>query len=139
MRLESSLKAFDMEQLLVGTLRPSDMPNQEEFKNLIVEPADIRTQSCSWESSKRIEVHVIKTALKQQADDCTKQGDLGRRDKSESSSSATPASSNSIDTPESLDYECEVITFVIGATNVWDPSKPMPRPQRYVRKGVPQH
>ena len=119
-------------------IRTSDMTNQEEFKNSIVEPADIRRQSCSWESSKRFKVLLTKPVLKQQADDCTTQGDLGRRDKSEFSSSATPASSNSIDTPESLDDECEIITFVIGATNVWDPLKPMPRPRRYVRKGVPQ-
>jgi hypothetical protein len=123
-----------MEQ--VGTVRPSDMPIQEEFNNLIVEPADIHPQSCNWESSKKVEVHLTKQGLKLQAENRTKLGALGRRDDSDSCASPISAYSNSLDTSESLDDECTIFTFVIGATNMWDPSKPMPPPRRFVRKGV---
>jgi hypothetical protein len=129
-------KVHGMEQ--IGTVRPSDMPIQEEFKNLIVEPADIHPQSCNWESSKRVEVHLTKQGLKLQADDRIKLGALGRRDDSDSCATPIPADSNSLDTPKSLDDECTIFTFVIGATYMWDPSKPMPPPRRFVRKGVPQ-
>jgi hypothetical protein len=110
---------------------PSDTPNQEEFKNLIVEPADIRPRNRSWDTSRReIVVHVSKKA-KQQTEVCTEY----ESDPRDSKPPFDLADSNGKDDQGSPEAdECEIITFIIGAANR-DTSKPMPPPTRFVRKG----
>ncbi len=124
---------LNMESLLQLTTRTTDMPNQEEFMNLMVEPADIRSQSCNWETSKRvIEVQLSKQSPKHQIETCEHWANLHE---SESLSANKIDDSISEDTSELDDVEFKVITFVIGAANERDTSKPSPPPSKFVRKG----
>ncbi len=122
-----------MEQLLTDSTHISEMPNQDEFKNLIVEPSDIRHQSCAWEASKKIKV-LAKQTSKPQSGDCSEKDSWH-----ESEFKLAPgADSSPMDKSDSLDDECEIITFIIGATSLRDTSKPMPPPSRFVRRGDSQ-
>ena len=128
---------MDTVNYTLDNARLADMPNQEEFKNLMVEPSDIRPQSCSWETPQRvIEVPLSKQAVVNSEKQQTR-GSTGPTNMHGSKSTSRQALNllNSKDEPESLDIECDVITFVINAANVRDKSKPMPPPSRFVRKG----
>ncbi len=107
-----------------------DIPNQEEFKNLIVRPGEICHQSCTWDTSKRIKVHTAKSVRTHPA-----KKDI--RHETESSSPENLADSNTGDL-ELLDEQCNVTTFIIGAAKVWDSSQPMPPPSRFVRRDFRQ-
>ncbi len=104
----------------------ADIPNQEEFKNLTVEPADIRPQCSSWETSKRLKAHSSE-APKQQ---------LGNRSayRTETTENDRDARTQSDGLASPDDTECEILVFRIGAASMRDMSKPMPPPTRFVRR-----
>ena len=123
----------EMTEQAICNIRPADMPNQEEFKNLMVEPADIRQSCNSWETSKKIKVHSKQTSKEPIGNN----PELGEQQEleSDSASNLNLANSDSIEHLESSDDHCEIITFMIGGASVRDSSKPMPPPSRFVRKG----
>jgi hypothetical protein len=116
----------------------SEMPNQEAFKNLTVNHADVGAQhSGSWEASKRFKVLCSdKNTQKQQTEHSSEQ-ELSRVSPREIAATITSRreGKDHLDELESSDGECEIITFMIGATRIHDASKPMPPPSRFVRTG----
>ncbi len=116
----------------------SEMPNQEEFKNLTVDPADIGAQnSGSWEASKRIKVHCSDKNAHKQPTETSSEQQLSRVSPREIAATITlrREEKNQSEELESSDGECEIITFMIGAARLHDASKLMPPPSRFVRKG----
>jgi hypothetical protein len=115
----------------------NEMPNQEEFKNLAVNPADICSRSSSWEASKRFKVPLSdQYTLKQPMEifNCSEHEIC-----SEKVATTTTADRDRQNQTGALaaspDDECEIITFIIGAASIRDTSTPMPPPARFVRKG----
>jgi hypothetical protein len=113
----------------------TEMPNQEEFRNLIVDPADVCAQnSGGWEPSKKIRVHCTDKNTPEQPTDQGVEQQICPSEKVATTIS-NQENKKQLDEVESSDDECEIITFMIGATRMHDTSKPMPPPTRFVRKG----
>jgi hypothetical protein len=121
-----------MEHTHVESLLLTEMPNQEEFKNLTVEPEDIRPQSSNWETSKRLKIHP--------SEPNTTKYPIGESSEQPvcSNEEAAIEPTDRVERNQSVelrspDDECEVITFIIGAASLHDASNPMPPPRRFVR------
>ncbi len=112
----------------------NEMPNQDDFKFLILEPADICAQSSSWESSKRMKIHGIDKNTPKELMEASSEQPI-RPGKIAATVTFDREERNRTGDLEPLDGEIEFITFAIGATRMHDPSKPMPPPSRFSRKG----
>jgi hypothetical protein len=116
------------------SLKLTEMPNQEEFKKLAVEPEDICPQSSEWEESKRFKLyHSGSQSMKHPIEGSSEQ-QICLKEKA-ATEPAHPDDQIASGKRQSLDDECEVITFIIGAASLSDTiSMPMPPPSRFIRK-----
>ena len=110
----------------------SAMPDQQDFHIFKVDPEDLGEHSRMWETCKRFKSHAhIKESC-----NCHKNPE--KQIPANKGGPSVLNKSNRFETAlqnkNESDDDCEVITFVLGATQIRDLSQPMPPPTRFVRK-----
>ena len=135
--------------LLIGNRRESTPHHmdQTEFGMLRLQSADVHQQSSGWESCKKLKadgdnLHSVPSNKEREfSGDSSKVKELSVESGTEVlsgdavtfSRTANVGSDNiSSDVKDSL--STEVITFLLGASNIRDPALPLPAPSRFSRK-----
>ena len=110
-------------------------PDQEEFKNLIVDPTEIRHQISGWESSKRLKGHDSCCKLPSICEKVVEQEDAVNNLVSVSENFVEKTILKSKDETAVANLtDIEIIEFFLGSSSLRDPSQPLPPPTRFSRK-----